>query len=135
MPNRPISVRPAVLTDGVEESPTCGRDSSDPRTVLDIEPFFYFCDGFKFFPPYDSLKRRASSDVFQGVGLESDRCNLTSFHKKVNMEELPSHGVKRPFSTITLSLRPFHDKMVTFPNAESKGENIGPKGAVQAPLT
>ncbi len=51
------------------------------------------------------------------------------------MEALPTHGVKGPFSTITLSLRPFRDKMVTFPNAESKGENIGPKGAVQAPLT
>ena len=30
MPNDPISVRPAVLKDGLEEIPTFGRDSSEP---------------------------------------------------------------------------------------------------------
>jgi hypothetical protein len=67
--------------------------------------------------------------------LESKHRNVTSFHDKVNIGEFTSHGMEGPFSTITLSMWPFHVKMVTFPNAECKGESIGPKGVVQAPST
>jgi hypothetical protein len=52
-----------------------------------------------------------------------------------HIDEFPSDGIEGQFRTITLSLRLFHDKIETFSNVKNKGKGIGPKGAVQAPLT
>ena len=37
-----ISMRPTVLTDSLEEVPTCGWDSLGPCTVIELRPFFFF---------------------------------------------------------------------------------------------
>ena len=46
MPNSPNSMRPAVLTDGLEEAPTCSRASSRFCIVLDLGRFFDFLEDF-----------------------------------------------------------------------------------------
>jgi hypothetical protein len=42
IPNSPISMRPAVLTDSLEEVPTVGRDSSDHLQCLTSNYFSIF---------------------------------------------------------------------------------------------
>ncbi len=42
MPNGPISVRPAILTDSLEEVPTGGQDSSDHLQSLTSNYFSIF---------------------------------------------------------------------------------------------